>query len=240
MRHVSNEIQTLLPTSDWVQHLQNKYFLKVFFFRSCSAFKVNYFPKELKMSDSPKESPTPTSMSCLFKPSYNLSNKSLSRCSQMWLGIQYFQILRSEILYIYAVISEYTQWALMLYLIIKCINRSTLKDKNMHSERGKDFCISLGWVLPQVSFFCLSSYNEDFYFNIYFLCPQIVDKRLWVLITMDVNNCTHLNQSEASKTKTPPCPPKFSAIVLGLFLESEPKGLAWWMGLLNCQISLEF
>lgn len=106
MRHVSNEIQTLLPRSDWVQHLQNKhslkwFFKKVIYLRSCRIFNVNYFPKKFKYLVRP-EPPTPTFMSCLFKPSYNLSNKSLIPWGQRWLDIQCFQILGSEIWYAYA------------------------------------------------------------------------------------------------------------------------------------------
>lgn len=38
----------------------------------------------------------------------------------------------------------------------------------------------------------------------FFVCFRIADKRFWVLVTMTVNNCINLNQSEANKTRTTP------------------------------------
>lgn len=56
------------------------------------------------------------------------------------------------------------------------------------------------------------------------MCFRIVEKGLWVLVTVVHNNCTNLNQAEANKTKQERSPTPHPATVLGLFLELQPMG----------------
>ena len=87
MRHVSNEIQTLLPRLDWVPHRKDKHCLQMIFLMSYRAFKVNYFPKEFKCLIDPKNL-FQLVWGCLFTSNYNLLNKPLTFWGQMWLGPQ--------------------------------------------------------------------------------------------------------------------------------------------------------